>query len=452
MSLRFGTDGVRGLANAELTPELVMALGRAAARALSPARMVVGRDTRVSGPMVQAALAAGLAAEGVVVSDLGVIPTPGAAWVAAAENVPAAVISASHNPFADNGIKFFAAGGRKLDDQQQTRLEALLDVLVTGPERKSGDDGSAPTAAPTGTAIGRLEASNGAQRYLEALSGVLPDGLGGVKVVVDCANGAASYVAPRLLEGLGAIVVSLADQPDGININAKCGSTHPQALAAAVVAHGADAGLAFDGDADRVMAVDHTGAIIDGDQILAVLATDRHRDGRLPGSTVVITVMSNQGLRLALEAQGISWVETPVGDRAVLEAMEAGSWALGGEQSGHIIQADLATTGDGILSGVCLLDVMRRRNASLADLTSVMARLPQVMRNVAVPTGRFLNGSAPWAETQERVAAALGPAGRVLVRASGTEPVVRVMVEAPTVAEAEKACGELCRAVERALT
>jgi len=443
VTLRFGTDGVRGVANVELTPELVLALGRAAARVLGDGPFLVGRDTRISGPVLQAALAAGLATEGADVADLGVIPTPGVAWLSAADGLPAAMISASHNPFPDNGVKFFMSGGRKLTDEVEARLEAELDGLVADPEAR---------ARKTGRDLGRLFADDATHRYLDALVGTV-DGrrLDGLSVVIDCANGAAWETAPAVLRRLGADVTVMNDGPDGVNINDGCGSTHPERLQRQVVARGASAGLAFDGDADRVLAVDATGALVDGDQLIAICALDRQARGRLPGDTVVVTVMANLGFRQAMAGQGIGMVETDVGDRSVLEEMERGGWALGGEQSGHIIFGDMATTGDGVLTGLQVLDVMARTGRSLADLSAVMVRLPQVLRNVPVATRAGLNGSGALARAITAVETGLGDRGRVLVRPSGTEPVVRVMVEAVTVTEAEAASEVLCEAVRRAL-
>ena len=446
MSLRFGTDGVRGLANRELTPELVVALGRAAARVLgTEAGFLVGRDTRVSGPLLQAALAAGLASEGASVVDLGVLPTPGVAFASARRSAPAAVISASHNPFPDNGIKLFAAGGRKLADEVEDTLEAEL-AGVLG----DGDTGR----RPTGAGVGRLATDDAVpDDYVEHLVALL-DGhpLDGLRVVLDCAHGAAWEVAPRVVAGLGAAVEVIGNDPDGTNINDGCGSTHPEALQRAVVAAGADAGLAFDGDADRVLAVDHRGHLVDGDQVLALCAVDLRRRGLLRGDTVVVTVMANLGFRQAMAAEGVAVHETAVGDRYVLEALEGGGWSLGGEQSGHVIFRDLATTGDGILTGVQLLHLVRRAGRPLAELAAAaMTRLPQVLRNVRVPVRNPEVGAL----VQPAVAAAeaeLGDRGRVLVRPSGTEPLVRVMVEAADeevaqamaqrlVAEVERACG-----------
>jgi phosphoglucosamine mutase len=443
VTLRFGTDGVRGIANAELTPELVLALGRAAALVLGEGPFLVGRDTRISGPLLQAALSAGLATEGADVLDLGVFPTPGVAWLSAADGQPAAMISASHNPFPDNGVKFFQAGGRKLSDDTEAALEAELDRLLAHPAH----------TRRTGPALGRLLPGDGHARYEAALAASVGGRrLAGLSVVLDCANGAASDVAPEVLRALGAEVTVLHDAPDGVNINDGSGSTHPQDLQRHVVETGAAVGLAFDGDADRVLAVDHTGALVDGDQLIAICALDRQAQGRLPGDTVVVTVMANLGFRQAMAAHGITLIETDVGDRYVLEEMERGGWALGGEQSGHIIFNDLATTGDGVLTGLQVLDVMVRTGRSLADLAAVMDRLPQVLRNVPVATrGPIVSESEELTLAVKAVQAELGDRGRVLVRASGTEAVVRVMVEAVTAAEAEAACETLCSAVSRSL-
>jgi phosphoglucosamine mutase len=443
LTLRFGTDGLRGVANADLTPELVTLLGRAAARVLGSTRFLVGRDTRISGPMLQAALTAGLTAEGADVGDLGVLPTPGVAWLSVAENVPAAMISASHNPFPDNGIKFFAPGGRKLSDETESALEDELDRLIAH---------TAPLGGPTGSSIGRAAPVDGRDRYAEALVGLLGSGaLTGLSVVIDCANGAASAVAGPVLAALGAQVTVLNDNPDGTNINNGCGSNHPEGLAKAVVAAGADAGLAFDGDADRVIAVDHTGAVVDGDQILAICSLDRRERGQLVGDTVVVTVMANLGLRQVMAQHGIEIVETAVGDRYVLEQLEEGGWTLGGEQSGHVIFRDLATTGDGVLTGIQVLDVMARSGKALAELASVMNRLPQVLRNVVVNGVVSLDGAdSVWAEVR-KAEERLDGGGRVLVRPSGTEPVVRVMVEALTLEDAESTCDMLCTVVQTAL-
>jgi phosphoglucosamine mutase len=452
VSLRFGTDGVRGEAGTDLTPELVLALGRAAARVLAregaaPA-FVVGRDTRWSGPMLQAALSAGLAAEGVDAVDLGVLPTPGVAAVAAARGLPAAVISASHNPYPDNGVKLFAKGGRKLREVDEQRVEAELDRLPRPGSSVAG-------TAVAGSRIGRLRVDADARGwYCDRVVGALEGRrLAGLRVVLDCANGAAAATAPDILAATGANVVEvLAAAPDGCNINAGCGSTDPSALAAAVVAHRADAGLAFDGDADRVIAVDGTGSAVDGDRLLGLFAVDLRRRGRLAQGTVVVTVMTNLGFHLAMSAAGVAVHQTPVGDRHVLEALDEHGWSLGGEQSGHLIFRDLATTGDGVLSGLLLLDLMARTRQPLARMAAeVMERLPQVLRNLAVSDRDALARAEPiWAEVRA-VEAELGDHGRVLLRQSGTEPLVRVMVEAPTEKAANEAADRLVAALQAAL-
>ncbi|MDQ3575555.1 MAG: phosphoglucosamine mutase, partial [Actinomycetota bacterium] len=343
MTLKFGTDGVRGVANQELTPELVVALGRAAARVLGGPTFLVGRDTRLSGPLLQAALSAGLAAEGVSVVDVGVLPTPGVAFASATRGLAAAVISASHNPFPDNGIKLFAPRGRKLADDVEELLEAELTQVL-------GSGGGTGPPVPVAASVGRLQedVAVAAKEYVAHLVGSLEGrSLHGLRVVLDCANGAAFEAAPAALTELGAEVTVIGHQPDGTNINDACGSTFPQALQEAVVAAGADVGLALDGDADRVLAVDHRGGLVDGDYLLALCALDLRSRGRLRDDTVVVTVMTNLGFRQAMAAHGVAVRETAVGDRHVLEALEQGGWSLGGEQSGHLIFRELATTGDG---------------------------------------------------------------------------------------------------------
>jgi phosphoglucosamine mutase len=464
MTLRFGTDGVRGPAD-ELTDHLVAALGRAAARVLAPTLrgavdrpFVIGRDTRESGPRLEAALASGLEAEGLAIEALGVAPTPVVAWLATARDVPGAVISASHNPYTDNGIKFFAAGGLKLSDAVEERLEAELDTLLAedrsdriGPDR-SPATGAGRGPAPEGTGPGGgADATSDIERYGLAVVGSIEGRtLDGLHVVIDCANGSASALAPTVLGRLGATVDVIHADPDGRNINEGCGSTHPDDLARAVVAAGADAGLAFDGDADRVLAVDETGAVVDGDHLVALCAIDRHERGRLRRDTVVVTVMTNLGFRRAMQGRGIHVVETAVGDRYVLEALEAGGYALGGEQSGHVIFRDLATTGDGLLTGVQVLDVVARAEVPLSQMAAAaMTRLPQVLRNVRVAR-RDPTIVEAVAEDRAAVERELGADGRVLVRASGTEPLVRVMVEATDPEVAERAAARLAAAVARA--
>ncbi|HEX5266599.1 MAG TPA: phosphoglucosamine mutase [Acidimicrobiales bacterium] len=446
MRLAFGTDGVRGVANSELSPELALAIGRAAARILGRDTFLVGRDTRRSGPLLQAAFSAGLASEGADVVDLGVIPTPGVACIAARRGLPAAVISASHNPFPDNGVKLLGPGGTKLDEDIERSIEAELGTVLAGP--------AGSHELPSGDAVGRITGDEDAgRRYLDRLRESLAGRtLTGLRVVVDCANGAASGLAPGLLESLGAEVTVLSAAPDGVNINAGCGSTHPQSLQEAVVAAGADVGLALDGDADRVVAVDERGRLVDGDHLMAMSALDLRDRGLLAGNTVVVTVMSNLGFRRAMEAADLAVHETPVGDRHVLAAMETHGWVLGGEQSGHIIFRHLASTGDGMLTGLQVLDLVQRRQRSLGELAAEsMTRMPQELRSVRVADlSRLDEAPAVWdavAETER----SLGHRGRVVLRASGTEPVVRVMVEADDPGTAASAVDRLCHVVEQAL-
>ncbi|MFL6206837.1 MAG: phosphoglucosamine mutase [Acidimicrobiales bacterium] len=439
--LKFGTDGVRGVANLDLTPELVLALGRAAARVLEGWQFVVGRDTRLSGPLLESALIAGLTAEGAQVTSLGVVPTPAVAWLAAADHAAGAVISASHNRFEDNGVKLFASGGRKLSDDVESALEAELHAVLA-----HQGTGAARTGDAVGTVVdGAGEVGRWADSIVRSIDG---RALEGMTLVIDCANGAASEWAPKVLRALGARVEVLHDEPDGTNINAGCGSTYPEDLQRAVVGRGADAGLAFDGDADRVLAVDADGRLIDGDQIIAVLAIDRHGEGRLAQDTVVATVMANLGFRRGMREHGIRVLEVPVGDRYVLEALADGSLVLGGEQSGHVIFSDLATTGDGILTAVQLLDAVQRAGRPLGEMAdAAMTRLPQVLRNVRVAEKGLELGQAVTDEVA-KVEAELGDDGRVLVRGSGTEPLVRVMVEAATAEAAERAAERLVAVVE----
>jgi phosphoglucosamine mutase len=443
MTLRFGTDGVRGVANRELTPELVTALGRAAVRVLGADEpFVIGRDTRRSGPMLEAALVAGLCAEGADVVLTGVLPTPGVAHVARERGAPAAVISASHNPFGDNGVKLFAAAGRKIPESLELQVEQeLRSLAVTQPE-----------AGPDGVGVGVSSEYRGAlDDYVATLVDALQGRqLSGLHVVVDCGNGAAFRAAPQALRALGATVDVIHASPDGVNINAGCGSTDPGELQEAVLVARADAGLAFDGDADRVIAVDERGVLVDGDEILAITAIDLHDRKLLRGDAVVATVMSNLGLRRALEPYGVAVIETPVGDRNVLDVLEQRNLTLGGEQSGHVIFADHATTGDGTLTGIVLLDTMARRGRSLSELASVLTRVPQILRNVAVGGADQLRGDAAFWSRVRDVDDELGDDGRVLVRPSGTEPLVRVMVESTDADAAAEAADRLVELVEHA--
>ena len=442
MTLRFGTDGVRGPAS-EFTDALLVALGQAAAQVLGSSTFVIGRDTRESGERLERALATGLAHGGARPLSMGVVPTPAVAWVCAQRGVPGAVISASHNPWSDNGIKFFAAGGRKLSDESETALENALDEVLA-----SMDTSVDLTVAVTNSATDTSVVAEWCTAVAASVSSVKP-----LRIVIDCANGAASSVAPGIFRSLGVDGEVLHAQPNGRNINDDCGSTHPQSLQDAVVASHAALGLAFDGDADRLLAVDERGQLVDGDQLIALFANDLREQGRLTNNQVVVTVMSNLGFRLAMDAQGIDVVETPVGDRHVLEALARTGSSLGGEQSGHIVFADLATTGDGILSGVRLVDVVSRADVPLSELAAqAMERLPQVLRNVKLPVRRddlaaFLADAL--ASEVAAIEANLGDRGRVLIRPSGTEPLVRVMVEAPTADQAEAAADNLAAAVAR---
>ncbi len=445
MGRLFGTDGVRGLANTELTPELAMAVAAAAARVLSggdPSRAptaVVGRDPRASGEMLEAAVVAGLTSAGARVLRVGVLPTPAVAFLTRSLDADLGVmISASHNTMPDNGIKLFGAGGHKLPDAQEDAIEAV--VRSTEPWQR-----------PTGAAVGRVhDVPDGPERYLAHLLASLPHRLDGLRVVLDCANGAASRVAPEAFRRAGADVVPLFAEPDGLNINDHCGSTHLDPLVEAVTAHGADLGLALDGDADRLLAVDHAGEVVDGDQILAVLAMAMQEAGTLTRDTLVATVMSNLGLRLAMRKAGIDVVETRVGDRYVLEELRTLGLALGGEQSGHVIMPEYATTGDGVLTGLHVMARMAATGRTLADLASVVVRLPQVLINVPVADKSAVVSRPEVREAVEAAEAMLNGSGRVLLRPSGTEPLVRVMVEAESEESAREAADRIAAAVRAA--
>jgi phosphoglucosamine mutase len=443
VTLRFGTDGIRGVANRELTPELVTALGRAAARVLGTDRpFVVGRDTRRSGPLIEAALVAGICSEGADVELAGVVPTPTVAFLASTRGAPGAVISASHNSYEDNGVKLLAPGGQKMSDTLEHRVEAELRELAV----------SAPGPGPSGGNVGVVRPMRDTiDEYVPHVVGSLEGrSLEGLTVVLDCANGAAFRTAPRIFRELGASIEVLNAAPDGTNINAGSGSTDPSQLQQVVLAHGARAGLAFDGDADRVIAVDERGGLVDGDQIMAVCALDLAERDRLRNRAVVGTVMSNLGLRKCLEAHGLGFVEVPVGDRHVIDEMERRDLVLGGEQSGHLIFRDRAPTGDGVLTGAMLLDVVVGTGHSLSLLAGVMQRFPQVLRNVAVRDRSALDDAEQFWEEAASIERELEPDGRVLVRPSGTEPLVRVMVEAPGVDQAELVADRLVGAVRRA--
>ncbi|MFJ8910442.1 phosphoglucosamine mutase [Amycolatopsis sp. NPDC102389] len=443
MARLFGTDGVRGLANEELTPELALSLAASAARVLAAHDRshrpvaVVGRDPRASGEMLEAAVVAGLTSAGADVLRLGVLPTPAVAYlVGALEADLGVMISASHNPMPDNGIKLFAAGGHKLPDGIEDEIEAGL---------------AAPVARPTGIGVGRVkDVPDAGDRYIQHLLSATPHPLEGLRVVVDCANGASSFAAPEVYRKAGAEVIAIHADPDGVNINEHCGSNHPDALRAAVVEHGADLGIAHDGDADRCVAVDAAGELVDGDQIMAVLALALAETGELTKNTLVATVMSNLGLHLAMRAHGIDLVTTAVGDRYVLEELRASGFALGGEQSGHVVLPAYATTGDGLLTALRVMSRMASTGKSLADLAAVMNRLPQVLVNVPVADKAAVAVSAAVRDAVGAVEAELGEEGRVLLRPSGTEQLVRVMVEAPAHDTAQAAADRLAGVVSSA--
>jgi len=442
----FGTDGVRGVANLDLTAELAVDLAVAAAHVLGEVgafadqrpTAVVARDPRASGEFLEAAVVAGLASAGVDVHRLGVVPTPGAAFLTSFLAADMGVmISASHNPMPDNGIKFLARGGLKLDDDIEIAIENRLEE---------------PWLRPVGADVGRIgDSSSGVASYVKHLVASAPCRLEGLRVVLDCANGAAFDVGPSVFESLGATVVSIHAEPDGLNINKDCGSMHLADLQKAVVEHGADVGFAFDGDADRCLAVDADGAVVDGDHILAILALAARDQGRLVSDTVVATVMSNLGFVQAMEAAGLTVIQTAVGDRYVLEAMRAGGFTIGGEQSGHVVMSDYSTTGDGVLTAVHLAARAVQSGRALSELATVMKRLPQVLVNVPDVDKSRADTDAVLQGEVAAASARLGATGRVLLRQSGTEPLVRVMVEAPTHDEARAIAEHLAGVVRKTL-
>jgi phosphoglucosamine mutase len=439
----FGTDGVRGVANRDLTPELALALGRAAVSVLSGddqrPSIVVGRDTRASGEMLEAAFCAGICSAGADVVRAGIVPTPAVAFLTVDTGARmGVVVSASHNPPEYNGIKFFSAAGAKLPDEVELEMERLV------------QRGEVPR--PEGAALGRITESDGAsERYLEHLAGAAGGTLAGMRVVIDCANGAAYRLGPEILRRLGAEVYAIHDEPDGANINVGCGATHPEAITEAVRRFGADAGVAHDGDADRAILSDADGNVVDGDQILAAAALAYKRAGQLAQNTVVSTVMANLGFRKTMDKEGIKVIETQVGDRYVLEEMLRRGAVLGGEQSGHIIFRDHATTGDGLLTAAWFLSEARRRGATVAELAAATPRYPQVLQNVSVTDHAVLDGAGAVWEAVRTAEDALGSRGRVLVRASGTEPLVRVMVEAETEEVATRHADAISAAVRSSL-
>lgn len=446
MARLFGTDGVRGTANELITPELSMHLAQAAAVVLGFNEVeagkrpvaVVAKDPRISGDFISAAIEAGLSASGVDVYDAGTLPTPAAAFLVGDLGADFGVMSsASHNPAPDNGIKFLARGGQKLDDAVEDAMQARLEL---DPLR------------PLGGEVGRVRRFSDAEdRYVVHLLQTLPNRLDGLKVVIDAAHGAASGCSPDVFRAAGADVVVIGAEPDGVNINDGYGSTHLEKLQAAVVAHGADLGVAHDGDADRCLTVDHEGTVVDGDKEMAILALAMKEAGTLKDDTLVVTVMSNLGLKLAMKEHGVKLVETGVGDRYVLEAMRAGGFNLGGEQSGHVIMADHATTGDGVLTGLQIAARMAATGRSLKELGSVVTVLPQVLINVRGVDKAAAGSDAGVAEAVQAAQTQLGETGRVLLRPSGTEPVVRVMVEAADHQTARDVARSLAQTVQTRL-
>lgn len=446
MARLFGTDGVRGVANRDLTVDLALKLSQAAANVLGEKARnegrrpiaVIGRDPRISGEYLAAAVASGLASSGVDVFDAGVIPTPATAFLTADFDADFGVmISASHNPAPDNGIKFFAAGGHKLPDDVEDQIEAAMHL---------------PALSPIGAGVGRVQRFADAEdRYLVHLLGAIPNPLTGLKIVVDCAHGAASAISPQVFADSGAQVIVIGNDPDGLNINAGYGSTHMSALQSAVIEHGADMGFAHDGDADRCLAVDHAGQIVDGDQLMAILALSLKARGELARNTLVATVMSNLGLRLAMQQAGIEMIETKVGDRYVLEQIREGGYTLGGEQSGHIIFSRFATTGDGILTGLMIAAEVNRTGKSLAELANQMTTYPQVLINIKNVDKSRVETEPGLQEIVSEAEADLGSSGRVLLRASGTENLVRVMVEASDEGTAHSWADRIARVVEKNL-
>lgn len=444
MGRLFGTDGVRGFANKELTPELAYKLGRAGAYILTKdlqekGKIIIGKDTRISGDMLEAALIAGITSVGVNVVRAGVIPTPGISYLTRFDQAQAGiVISASHNPFHDNGIKFFGSDGYKLPDAMEEEIERL--VLDAEEEIVSAE----------GEKIGRVNLDDEAlDKYRKMLMSTIQGDFSGLKVVLDCAHGAAYQLAPRILQELGAQVVTIGDEPNGVNINDNCGSTHMEMLQKMVVETKADLGIAHDGDADRVLFVDRYGQIVDGDFIMVILALDLMKENKLKDNKLVITVMSNLGLHLALKKAGVQLIETKVGDRYVLEAMKEQGAVLGGEQSGHIILLDHNTTGDGILTALQVLSVVKKTKTDLNELAQQMKRLPQSLVNVRVSDKKKVMESPILAQAVSTGEERLAGEGRILVRPSGTEPLVRVMAEGPSEEVLENVIKEIVEVVEK---
>ncbi|HEX3015043.1 MAG TPA: phosphoglucosamine mutase [Desulfobacteria bacterium] len=443
MGKLFGTDGVRGVANSQLTPMLAFKLGRAGAYVLSKEtahpKIVIGRDTRISGSMLEAALIAGICSVGADVLKVGILPTPGIAYLTRTLQASAGVvISASHNPVEDNGIKFFAGTGFKLPDEIEDEIEELV--------LNGKDNWPTPIAGEVGQAI---EVADPVGQYINYLKTTIPCDLKGLKVVLDCANGAASNVGPRLLQELGAEVIPIFNHPDGVNINKACGSTHPEELQQAVVKYGAQVGLANDGDADRLIAVDEKGNVVDGDFIMVICGLFLQDKSQLPGNKLVVTVMSNLGLHLALKAKGVELHQTKVGDRYVMEEMLKSGAKLGGEQSGHIIFLEHNTTGDGLCTALQLLRVMHETGKPLSELAAQMKRLPQVLKNVRVKDKQLAMTAPAIVAAVEQATAGLAGRGRVLVRPSGTEPLVRVMAEGPDLPELHQVVDQVVDTIKR---
>ena len=445
MSRLFGTDGVRGAANTELTPELAFRLGKAAGMWFKQEdhhrpEILIGRDTRLSGQMLEAALAAGICSAGGNAVLAGVLPTPAIAYLTSNNAFDAGVvISASHNPFGDNGIKFFAHDGHKLPDAVEDEVAALALADVVASDRPSG----------AGVGCIRRAEDDLLTSYAEHVFKAAGASLSGLKVVLDCANGAAYEVAPSVLRRLGAEVTVLFNEPDGVNINSACGSTHLEKLQQAVVTAGADVGVAHDGDADRCLLVDAQGQVVDGDKIMAICANELKSKGKLAADTLVVTVMSNLGLHVAMRKLGIHCEVTAVGDRYVLESMRENGYSLGGEQSGHVIFADFATTGDGLITATQVLAAMQRSNRTLADLASIMTVYPQVLVNVQVKSKEGWETNAAIKQAIDAAEAKLGGDGRILVRPSGTEPLIRVMAEGPDQTELDALAAAVAEVVVR---
>lgn len=445
MGKYFGTDGVRGIANEELTPELAYKIGRCGgfvlAGQVNRPKVLIGRDTRISGPMLEAALVAGLLSIGADVIRLGVITTPGVAYLTRKLKADAGVmISASHNPVEDNGIKFFGGDGFKLSDETELEIEKLLEA--------GEDQLPRPTGANVGTVTDDEEAKYEYSNYIKT---TVKSSFSSLKIVLDCAHGAAYELAPKIFRELGAEVISIGDAPNGVNINDRCGSTHPEALAAEVLRHGADLGLSFDGDADRLIAIDDKGEEVDGDYILTIIGEAMKLDGRLKQNTVVTTVMSNLGFFKAARELGFNTAQTAVGDRYVMEEMRKGGYNIGGEQSGHIILLDYNTTGDGMLSALQLVDTVIQSGKKLSELKLKMQKFPQVLINVKVTDKSKLAGNESIAQAIQEVEAKLGEDGRVLVRPSGTEALVRVMVEGPDKALIEDYGNQIVEVIRKEL-